>query len=226
MQMSKDKELMLSKRVADEAEAIGREISRAVTCDEGTQRALARSHPEVAAALLPYEPLGRTSYVLSVLDANPDAIGTFSEEIRDDSIFMRAAVVGNPDTIRWTGPVLRRNRGALYELVMIAVQRDGLALHLFPKFRFDKQLALVAVRQNWTAIEAAANELLADHDIMIAALCGGGRTACAHPDLKAPLNQLLDDVDFVRRALEDISDGDATEWIGERIPHGMRRFTS
>jgi len=134
------------------------------------------------------------SFVLSVVEANGEALERVAEEYKSDAEIVRVAVQSSDGwALQFAGESLRSDR----DIVMAAVRRSGWALeHASKEMRADRSIVLAAVEATGEALEFASTDLRADRELVLLALrrSGGWALQVAAEQLRSDRSVALEAV--------------------------------
>ena len=120
------------------------------------------------------------------------ALGSASDELKDDTDVVLAAVAQNGDALQHASDRLKDDK----DLMLAVVALDGHALAYVPdRLKDDERVVLAAVVQNGNALRNASDRLKDDKDVVLAAVAQNGDA------LQHASDRLKDDKDFMLAAV-------------------------
>ena len=129
-----------------------------------------------------------------------------SEEIKDDSEILLAAININSNSLNFASDRIRDEKS----IVLKAVSQDGSSLeYASADLRNDREVVFAAVSNYGNSLMDASDSLRNDKDIVLKAVSKNGKT------LKYASNELRNDKEVVIAAVSN--NGNAIEYVGEKL---------
>jgi len=127
---------------------------------------------------------GDRSFVMTVVEANGEALEQVPKEFQGDREIVQIAVEQSEGwALQFAAEPLKRDR----DIVLAAVSRSGFALeHVADELKRDRVVVLAAVEANGEALEFASEDLRDDREVVLAAVrsSGGMALSVAGPSLR------------------------------------------